>query len=114
MILEEAFTGVKPEVGQFRIFGCSLYSHVPKDKREKLEPIAETGIFFGYSEVSKAYRIYIPSLRKVVARRDVRFEEDRAFSRSHGSDAEDRDQETSKIDVTPAPAAVGGQSSDDE
>jgi hypothetical protein len=32
--------------------------------------------------VSKAYRIYIAPLRKVVVSRDVRFEEDRAFVRS--------------------------------
>ena len=36
----------------------------------------------GYSETSKAYRIYIPSLQSVVVRRDVRFEEDRAFRRA--------------------------------
>jgi hypothetical protein len=30
--------------------------------------------------VSKAYRIYIPSLKKVVVSRDVRFEEDRDFA----------------------------------
>ena len=91
MTLEEAFTGVKLEIGHLRIFGCLVYSHVPKDKREKLEPASEKGIFVGYSETSKAYRIYIPSLRKVVAMRDVRFGKDRAFRRSHGSDAKVRE-----------------------
>jgi transposase InsO family protein len=38
MTLEEAFTGVKPEVGHFRIFGCPVYIHVPKEKRTKLDP----------------------------------------------------------------------------
>jgi hypothetical protein len=32
--------------------------------------------------VSKAYRIYIPPLRKVVVSKDIRFEEDKAFARS--------------------------------
>jgi hypothetical protein len=32
--------------------------------------------------VSKSYRIYIPSLRRVLVRRDVIFEEDRDFQRS--------------------------------
>ena len=36
----------------------------------------------GYSETSKAFRIYIPAQRRVVVRRDVKFEEDRAFRRS--------------------------------
>ena len=38
MILEEAFTGVKPEVGHFGIFECPVYFHVPKEKRTKLDP----------------------------------------------------------------------------
>jgi transposase InsO family protein len=33
---EEAFTKVKPEIGHFRIFGCPVYLHVPKEKRSKL------------------------------------------------------------------------------
>ena len=58
------------------------YSHVPKEKRTKLEPTAEKGIFVGYSETSKAFRIYILAQRRVVVKQDVKFEEDRAFRRS--------------------------------
>jgi hypothetical protein len=58
------------------MFGCMTFSHVPSEKRTKLEPIAEKGIFVGYNETSKAYRIYIPAERKIVVRRDVRFEEE--------------------------------------
>ena len=58
------------------------YSQVPKEKRTKLDATAEKGIFVGYREASKAYRIYVPALRIVVVRRDVRFEEDKAFRRS--------------------------------
>jgi esterase/lipase superfamily enzyme len=37
----------------------------------------------GYSETSKAYRIYIPSTRKTIERRDTKFEEERAFRKSY-------------------------------
>jgi hypothetical protein len=53
--LEKAFSRKKPEVGHFRIFGCLTYSHVPFEKRTKLEPTTEKGIFVGYSETSKAF-----------------------------------------------------------
>ena len=86
----------------------------PKEKRMKLEPVVEKGIFVGYSVVSKAYQIYIPLLRKVVARQDVKFEEDRAFRRSHGSDAEDKEQEAPKAEVTPTPVPARGQFSHDK
>jgi hypothetical protein len=47
--LEEAFLGKKPNVENLRIFGCPVYSHIPKDKRNKLEPLGKKGIFMGYS-----------------------------------------------------------------
>jgi hypothetical protein len=55
MTFEKAFTGVKAEVGHFRIFGCPIYFHVPKEKRTKLDPSGRKGTFVGYSESSKAY-----------------------------------------------------------
>jgi hypothetical protein len=36
---EEAFTGKKPDVSHFKIFGSSLYVHVTKDSRKKMEPV---------------------------------------------------------------------------
>jgi uncharacterized protein YbcI len=60
MTLEEYFSRKKPSVEHLRIFGCPIYIHVPKDKRKKLEPSGKKGIFVGYSESSKSYRIYIP------------------------------------------------------
>jgi hypothetical protein len=84
MTPEEAFSGKKPEVGHFHIFGCITYSYVPSEKRTKLDPMAKRGIFVGYGETSKAFCIYLPSLRKTVLRRDVRFEEDEAFRKYRG------------------------------
>jgi hypothetical protein len=46
--------------------------------------MAERGIFVEYSETSKAFHIYLPSLRNNVLRRDVRFEEDIVFRKSRG------------------------------
>jgi len=59
------------------------YCHIPTEKWTKLDPIAEKGISVGYSEMPKAYRIYLPSLRKIVERRDVNFEEERTFQKSY-------------------------------
>ena len=35
---EEDFSGEKPEVSHLRIFGCSVYIHIPKEKRTKPDP----------------------------------------------------------------------------
>jgi transposase InsO family protein len=100
---EEVFTGKKLEIGHFRIFGCLVYCHVPLEKRTKLEATTEKGIFVGYSENSKAYRVYIPALRKTVVRRDVKFEEDRALRKAHGTvptTTGDQELETQKEEET--------------
>jgi hypothetical protein len=96
---EEAFSGTKPEVGHLCIFGCITYSYVPSEKRTKLEPMTEREIFVGYNETSKAFRIYLPSSRKTVLRRDVIFEEDRAFRKSRGT--EKGEQSSTQIQVSP-------------
>ena len=82
VIPKEDFSGKKPDVGHLCIFGCIAYSYLPKKKRTKLESTAKKGVFVGYSETSKAFRIYIPAQRRVVVRQDVEFEEDKAFRRS--------------------------------
>jgi hypothetical protein len=85
---EEAFNGVKLEVGHFRIFGCLVYIHVPKEKRTKLNLSGRKGTFVGYSESSKAYRIYIPGQRQIEVSKDVTFEEEITFQRSRESQME--------------------------
>lgn len=82
---EEAFNGVKPKVSHFCIFGYLVYIHIPIEKRTNLEPSSKKCLFVGYSETSKAYRVYIPEQRKIVVSRDVKFEEDFSFRKSHES-----------------------------
>ena len=65
-----------------KIFGCPVYIHIPWEKRTKLDPTRKRGIFVGYSESVKAYRIYIPDQRKMELSTYVTFEEDVAYRRS--------------------------------
>ena len=51
----------------------------------KMEPSRKKGIFVGYSDTSKAYRIYVPGQRQIEVSRDVTFDEDVAFLRSRES-----------------------------
>jgi hypothetical protein len=73
--LEEMFIGKKPEVSHVKIFGCIVFVHIPKENRTKLDPSGKKGIFVGYCEVSKAFRIYIPSYHHIEINRDVTFDE---------------------------------------
>ena len=70
--------GKKPKVSHLKIFGCPVYVHIPKEKRSKLDPFGNKGIFVGYCEVSKSFRIYIPGFHHMDISRDVTFDEESA------------------------------------
>ena len=76
MTPQEAWNGYKPSVSHLRIFGCFAYAQVPETKRKKLDDRGEKCIFIGYSEESKAYKLYNPLTYKVVVSRDVIFSEE--------------------------------------
>jgi hypothetical protein len=61
---EEMFSGEKPKVSHFKILGCPVFVHAPKEKRTKLDPSGRQGIFVGYSDTSKAYRITFQVIEK--------------------------------------------------
>jgi len=71
---KEVFFGKKPKVSHLRIFSCPMYIHIPKENRTKLEPSKKKGIFVGYSEILKAYKIYFLGFKKIVISRDVTFQ----------------------------------------
>jgi hypothetical protein len=57
MTPKEDFSRKKPEVGHLHIFGCITYSYVPFEKRTKLDPMIDRGIFVEYSQTSKGFCI---------------------------------------------------------
>jgi hypothetical protein len=47
-----------------------------------LDPSGKKGIFVGYCEVSKAFRIYIPGYHHIEINKDVTFDEDATLKKS--------------------------------
>jgi hypothetical protein len=79
---EEDFTCKKPDVSHFKIFGSSVYVHVTKNARKKLEPIAEVGIFVGYTETPHNYLVYFPNSKMTIMRWDIKFDEGKSMQLS--------------------------------
>ena len=71
----ELYTGLKPSLSHLRPFGCPVFIHIPDHLRKKLDVKCRQGIFVGYSEESKAYRVWDSDKRQVVTTRDVVFDE---------------------------------------
>lgn len=71
----EACYQKKPNVNDFKVFGCKAFSHVVDEQWKKLDAKSEVCVFIGYCEKTKAYRLYNPKIRKVIMSQDVIFDE---------------------------------------
>lgn len=72
----EVWSNEKPYVGFMRIFGSKVVALEKKPSRGKFKPKGEKYTLVGYSQESKAYRLWKPGTRTVLKRRDVWFVED--------------------------------------
>ena len=79
MTPKEAWSGHKPAVDHFRIFGCVAYVHIPDPKRIKLDAKGEKYVLLGVSDESKAYRLYNPLTKRICISRDVVFDENSSW-----------------------------------
>lgn len=72
----EMFTGKKPDLSYFRVFGCKAFVLTQKERRQnKLTPKAKVMTFVGYEPGSKGYRFWDSNSRQIVVSRDVTFDE---------------------------------------
>jgi hypothetical protein len=85
MIPQEAWSKKNPSVEHLRVFGCVAFAHIPKERRQKWDDKGEKCIFIGYSEQSKAYKLYNPKTKELIINRDVIFLEDEAWNDQQGT-----------------------------
>lgn len=71
----ELYSGNKPSVSHLKVFGCTAYVGVPKQKRKKLDMRASLGIMMGYARRTRGYRIWLKDEGKLIETSNVRFNE---------------------------------------
>ena len=76
---EEAWSGEKPMVEYFQIFGCVAHVHVPDQRRSRLDDKSKKCVFLGVNDESKAWRLYDPVSKKIIISKDVVFEEEESW-----------------------------------
>lgn len=84
---EELWSGKQGNISMLRVFGCRAMTHIPKQKRKKLDVKSIECIYLGSAEDMKAYRLYNKSTKKIIISRDVVFfEGNEVISEDNGSE----------------------------
>jgi hypothetical protein len=74
----ELWSGKKPHIGYFKVFGCTAYALIPKADRDwKFAERARKCIFLGYPDDRRGYRLWDIEKKMIRFSRDVRFNEDK-------------------------------------
>ncbi|GKC30615.1 retrovirus-related pol polyprotein from transposon TNT 1-94 [Tanacetum coccineum] len=71
----ELIRGRKPNIQYFYVFGSLCYPINDRDDLGKMKPKANIGIFIGYSESSRGFRIYNRRTKKIMEMIHVKFDE---------------------------------------
>eukprot|EP01018_Ginkgo_biloba_P029277 Gb_13701 [translate_table: standard] len=108
---KEAWSGHKPFVTHFRVFGCMAYVHIPDKKRKKLDAKPQLCIFVVYSEETKGYRFYNLITKQFIVSRDVLFNEGGVWQWKEGVQQEKPVIEEIEDDITPPPPTSSSGSS---
>ncbi|KAK8944130.1 hypothetical protein KSP39_PZI007676 [Platanthera zijinensis] len=75
----ELWTGKKPSIKHFHIWGCLTEARPYKPHERKLDSRTVTCYFIGYSEKSRGYKFYDPATESIFETGNARFLEDIAF-----------------------------------
>jgi reverse transcriptase-like protein len=84
----EAVRGQPPRLSHMHIYGCKAYAlkqTKERPKKAKLDPRAHIGYLVGYDSTN-IFRIWVPSLSKVIRCRDVQFDDNSGYD-PHDIDA---------------------------
>ena len=86
----------KPDISHFRVFGCTAYVYIQRDKRKSLQPHMEKCIFVGYPSGYKGWQFYNPVTKKFIISERAIFDK-RSFPGL---------SRTSPVDLTPVGAQM--------
>ncbi|KAF7761808.1 hypothetical protein Agabi119p4_9800 [Agaricus bisporus var. burnettii] len=71
----QAFYKRKPDVSHLRVWGCTSYVHVQRDKRNSLQPHYEKCVFIGYPAGYKGWKFYNPVTKRTMISERADFDE---------------------------------------
>lgn len=90
---EELWTSQVPDLSNLKRFGCLAYVHSVEGK---LQPRAKRGVFTGYPEGTKGFKVWLLEDKKMVISRNVVFREEKVYKEVK-DETENQSDEASRI-----------------
>ncbi|XP_074319033.1 uncharacterized protein LOC141655949 [Silene latifolia] len=90
----ESLRGRKPNISYFRCFGSKCFVHNNgKNNLGKFDPRSDEGVFIGYSDHSKAYKVYNKRTLLIEESIHVIFDESSVLGQVQNMDDDDEDED---------------------
>jgi hypothetical protein len=88
----ELFTGKKPNVSYFRVFGSKCFILVKRGRKSKIAPKAVEGFLLGYDSNTRAYIVFNKSTGLVEVSCDIVFDETNGSTQDEDQDQDDENE----------------------
>src|SRR5688500_1038351 len=95
---EEEFTGKKPNLNKLRIFGSKVFIKNKKNSLKKLDSKIKEGMFLGYNEDNKTFRIWDIERKEVIFSRDITVKESELIKQIEENKEKTEDEEFVEMD----------------
>jgi len=96
-IPEEKWTGHPPDYKILKKFGSVAYIH---SDQGKLNPRAKKGIFLGYPDGVKGFKVWLLEDRKCVVSRDIVFQENQMYKELQKNDMSEEEKQLTEVERT--------------
>jgi transposase InsO family protein len=111
---QEAWSGHKPTISHFKVFGSVAYAHIPDQRRTKLDDKSKKYVFIGYDEKTKSFKLFDPIEKKVVVSRDVQVNEESAWDWKNQKEVTQKEEKGESSTSAPIITPTSPPTSDDE
>lgn len=99
--LYELWNGKKLNIGYFHPFYCKFFVYTNgKDNLDKFDPRSDEGIFLGYSNISRSYRIFNKCTSVIEKSSHIIFDDSNHFREKRNSSDDEKYQNSQSVVIS--------------
>jgi hypothetical protein len=111
---EQMWMGKRPDIRNFKVFGCNCMVHIPDARRRKWDPKSELYMFLGYGDTYSCYHVLHKNIQVHIARNVVFFEDSTSVDDTEKNVHIDSVVPVLERETAPGEVDSQGENSDDD